>query len=73
MSVEPNLVEAGVAVDDRGELVFANGFPLADYKRFYFIKNHEPVRQAEEAYEVVPGIENPNQSLIYGSDRMLRQ
>lgn len=42
MSVEPNLIEAGVAVDDRGELVFANGFPLADYKRFYFIKNHEP-------------------------------
>lgn len=38
--MEPKLLEAGIAVDDRGELVFANGFPLGEYKRFYFIKNH---------------------------------
>ena len=38
---EPRLQPAGIAVDDRGQLIFANGFQLQDYKRFYFIQNHE--------------------------------
>lgn len=38
--MKPELVDGGIAVDDRGELIFANGFPVADYKRFYVIKNH---------------------------------
>jgi dTDP-4-dehydrorhamnose 3,5-epimerase-like enzyme len=40
--MKPELVEGGIAVDDRGQLLFANSFRLADYKRFYFIKNHSP-------------------------------
>ncbi len=39
--MKPSFIEGGIAVDDRGELIFANAFPLADYKRFYFVKNHE--------------------------------
>ena len=39
--MEPVLLDAGIAIDDRGELVFANGFRLDGYKRFYFIKNHK--------------------------------
>ena len=40
--MEPELIEGGIAVDDRGQLLFANSFQLSEYKRFYFIKNHGP-------------------------------
>jgi dTDP-4-dehydrorhamnose 3,5-epimerase-like enzyme len=40
--MKPELLEGGIAVDDRGQLLFANSFRLSDYKRFYFIKNHAP-------------------------------
>ena len=39
-STEPRLVEGGIAVDDRGQLIFANDFVLNEYRRFYMIKNH---------------------------------
>jgi dTDP-4-dehydrorhamnose 3,5-epimerase-like enzyme len=38
--MKPELVDGGIAIDDRGELIFANSFAIADYKRFYVIKNH---------------------------------
>lgn len=40
--VEPRIVEGGIAVDDRGQLIFANDFVLSDFRRFYMIKNHSP-------------------------------
>lgn len=39
---EPTIVNGGIAVDDRGELVFANELLLNRFKRFYLIKNHAP-------------------------------
>jgi dTDP-4-dehydrorhamnose 3,5-epimerase-like enzyme len=38
--LKPHLVEAGIAVDDRGRLTFANTFSLTGFKRFYTIENH---------------------------------
>ena len=40
--IDPSIIDGGLAVDDRGELVFANDLLLSDYKRFYVIKNHTP-------------------------------
>lgn len=40
--MKPEIIDGGIAVDDRGELIFANTFPLREYKRFYVIKNHAP-------------------------------
>jgi dTDP-4-dehydrorhamnose 3,5-epimerase-like enzyme len=40
--MEPKLVEGGIAVDDRGTLLFANDFLLSDFKRMYVVKNHSP-------------------------------
>lgn len=36
----PQLIEGGMAVDDRGSLSFINGFHFNGVKRFYIIKNH---------------------------------
>ena len=40
MTTEPRLIKGGVAVDDRGELVFVNDFDFAGVKRFYMVSNH---------------------------------
>lgn len=37
----PQILEGGIAVDDRGRLLFANTFDLSPYKRFYIISNHK--------------------------------
>jgi len=37
----PKLIEGGLAVDDRGQLRFVNGFDFAGVKRFYIVSNHE--------------------------------
>lgn len=36
----PYVIEGGSAVDDRGELVFVNGFHFEGVKRFYMVSNH---------------------------------
>ncbi len=36
----PRLIEGGIAVDDRGELGFVNGFNFDGVKRFYSVSNH---------------------------------
>ena len=40
MALEPQLIHGGVAVDDRGEVSFANDFSFAGIKRFYMVSNH---------------------------------
>jgi len=37
---EPRLIPGGLAVDDRGEIRFANEFSFAGVKRFYLVSNH---------------------------------
>jgi dTDP-4-dehydrorhamnose 3,5-epimerase-like enzyme len=37
---EPILLAGGLAVDDRGEVGFVNGFDFAGVKRFYTVRNH---------------------------------
>lgn len=39
-SVEPVVLSGGLAVDDRGEVGFVNGFDFAGVKRFYTVRNH---------------------------------
>ena len=39
---EPLLIEGGLAVDDRGEVRFVNGFGFEGVKRFYAVSNHQP-------------------------------
>ncbi|MDR3691617.1 MAG: dTDP-4-dehydrorhamnose 3,5-epimerase family protein [Fimbriimonas sp.] len=36
----PRIIKAGLAVDDRGQLTFANDFSFSDVKRFYMVQNH---------------------------------
>lgn len=36
----PQLIEGGLAVDDRGEVGFVNDFNFAGVKRFYWVGNH---------------------------------
>lgn len=36
----PMLLEGGIAIDDRGEVGFVNGFDMSRIKRFYTIANH---------------------------------
>lgn len=36
---EPKIIEAGMAVDDRGQLTFANDFNFSGVKRFYMVEN----------------------------------
>jgi dTDP-4-dehydrorhamnose 3,5-epimerase len=37
----PVLIDGGIAIDDRGELRFANGFNFDGVKRFYVVSNHQ--------------------------------
>jgi dTDP-4-dehydrorhamnose 3,5-epimerase len=36
----PYITDGGLAVDDRGTVIFANDFSFANVKRFYFVSNH---------------------------------
>ncbi len=36
----PHLIEGGLSVDDRGQVVFINDFNFKDVKRFYMVSNH---------------------------------
>lgn len=36
---EPKLIEGGIAVDDRGQVSFANTFDFSGIKRFYIVEN----------------------------------
>lgn len=36
------IIEGGIAVDDRGSVVFANDFDFKDVKRFFMVQNHTP-------------------------------
>lgn len=36
----PLLIEGGVSVDDRGEVIFVNDFTFENVKRFYMVRNH---------------------------------
>ena len=36
----PELLQGGLAVDDRGDVAFVNEFAFADVKRFYTVSNH---------------------------------
>ena len=38
--VEPHVITGDLAVDDRGEVAFVNGFGFDDVKRFYTVSNH---------------------------------
>jgi dTDP-4-dehydrorhamnose 3,5-epimerase len=38
--MEPQVLTGGLAVDDRGEVGFVNGFDFAGVKRFYTVRNH---------------------------------
>ncbi len=38
--LEPTLFEGGLAVDDRGQVSFINGFDFLGVKRFYMVSNH---------------------------------
>jgi dTDP-4-dehydrorhamnose 3,5-epimerase-like enzyme len=37
----PALIEGGLAVDDRGQVGFINGFNFQGVKRFYTVSNHQ--------------------------------
>lgn len=36
---EPTVIPGGLAVDDRGQLTFANGFSFESVRRFYMVEN----------------------------------
>ncbi len=36
---EPSIIPGGFAVDDRGQITFANGFSFAQIRRFYIVEN----------------------------------
>jgi dTDP-4-dehydrorhamnose 3,5-epimerase len=38
---EPHIFNGGIAVDDRGEMVFVNDFNFESVKRFYIVSNHK--------------------------------
>ncbi len=38
--LKPTIIEGGLAIDDRGQLTFANGFGFENVKRFYMVENH---------------------------------
>jgi dTDP-4-dehydrorhamnose 3,5-epimerase-like enzyme len=40
MSEKVILIEGGISVDDRGELLFCNDFDMTDISRFYQVSNH---------------------------------
>lgn len=37
----PRLLEGGLAIDDRGEVGFINGFNFDKVRRFYWVSNHK--------------------------------
>jgi dTDP-4-dehydrorhamnose 3,5-epimerase-like enzyme len=37
----PQLIEGGLAVDDRGEVAFVNDFNFEGIQRFYIVSNHQ--------------------------------
>lgn len=37
----PYILDGGLAVDDRGEIAFVNGFQFESVKRFYIVSNHK--------------------------------
>ncbi|MBI4135635.1 dTDP-4-dehydrorhamnose 3,5-epimerase family protein [Candidatus Uhrbacteria bacterium] len=37
---EPILIEGSIGIDDRGEVLFVNGFDFKGVQRFYVISNH---------------------------------
>ncbi|HEX8576512.1 MAG TPA: dTDP-4-dehydrorhamnose 3,5-epimerase family protein [Flavobacterium sp.] len=39
MNQQPNLIQGGMHEDERGKLVFANGFDLSDVRRCYIIEH----------------------------------
>jgi len=39
LNKKPYLIEGGLAVDDRGQLTFANDFNFSNVKRFYMVEN----------------------------------
>lgn len=39
-AAQPRLINGGLAVDDRGSLIFANDFNFEGVKRFYCVTNH---------------------------------
>ncbi len=41
MESEIELIEGGIAVDDRGEIQFCNKFSMQGIKRFYVVSNHQ--------------------------------
>jgi dTDP-4-dehydrorhamnose 3,5-epimerase len=38
---KPEIIEGGLAVDDRGQVSFVNNFDFKDVKRFYMVSNHK--------------------------------
>ena len=42
MDKEIELIEGGIAIDDRGQLQFCNNFNFKMVKRFYVVSNHQP-------------------------------
>jgi len=38
---EPHIVSGGISVDDRGMVAFHNSIDLKNWRRFYFVSNHE--------------------------------
>jgi dTDP-4-dehydrorhamnose 3,5-epimerase-like enzyme len=41
MEDEIHIINGGLAVDDRGEIVFVNDFHFESVKRFYMVSNHK--------------------------------
>jgi len=39
LNKKPYLIEGGLALDDRGQLTFANDFDFSNVKRFYMVEN----------------------------------
>ena len=39
-TITPQIIEGGLAVDDRGDLAFVNNFHFEGVKRFYIVSNH---------------------------------
>jgi len=39
---KPTLIEGALAVDDRGDVRFVNGFGFEGVRRFYVVVNHQP-------------------------------
>ena len=39
LNKKPYLIEGGLAIDDRGQLTFANDFDFSNVKRFYMVEN----------------------------------